>query len=240
MYLLNSKGTLYLLPAWLGENSSNSIFSEELKSLVPKLTHYIVENEKSARRFLRFIYPEINQQELTLFKFNKKSELTEIQEILNVLKKGEDCGLLSEAGLPCIADPGNKVVEYCHENDIKVTPITGPSSIILALISSGLNGQNFSFNGYLPIDKTLLKKKLIELENLSLKNNSAQIFMETPFRNNAFLENLLQFLNPNTKLCVACNITLDSEFIKTKTIAEWKKSKIDLHKQPTIFIIQSN
>ena len=232
-------GVLYLLPAWLGETSSDEIFSTELKNVVKNTKHYIVENEKSARKFLKFIFPEVVQNELELFVFNKKSKIQDIQEVLTFLKDGTSIGLLSEAGMPCIADPGNTVVAYCHQNNIKVYPISGPSSILLALISSGMNGQNFSFHGYLPIDKLELKRKLIELETLSLKNSSAQIFMETPFRNNALYSFLLECLKPNTNLCVATDLTLPSQFISTKTIKEWKKIKIDLNKKPTIFIIES-
>lgn len=232
-------GILYLLPAWLGETSTDEVFSMELKNVVKNIKYYIVENEKSARKFLKFIFPEVVQNELELFIFNKKSKTQDIQEILTILKGGTSVGLLSEAGMPCIADPGNTVVAYCHQNNIKVHPISGPSSILLALISSGMNGQNFSFHGYLPIDKLELKRKLIELENLSLKNYSAQIFIETPFRNNALYSFLLECLKPNTRLCVASDLTLPSQFISTKTIKEWKKIRVDLNKKPTIFILES-
>lgn len=232
-------GILYLLSAWLGETSSSDVFSNELKNTVKNIKHYIVENEKSARKFLKFIFAEVAQNELELYIFNKKSEIQDIQEVLTILKEGTSVGLLSEAGMPCIADPGNVIVAYCHQNNIKVHPITGPSSILLALISSGMNGQNFSFHGYLPIDKSELKRKLFELENLSSKNGSAQIFMETPFRNNALFSFLLETLKPNTNLCVATDLTLPTQFILTKTIKDWKKMKVDFNKKPTIFILEN-
>jgi 16S rRNA (cytidine1402-2'-O)-methyltransferase len=147
---------------------------------------------------------------------------------------------MSEAGCPGIADPGSEVVRIAHEMKIQVVPLVGPSSIILALMSSGMNGQNFAFNGYLPIDKDERKRALKNLERHSFENHQAQLFIETPYRNNKLLENAVAVLNPNTRLCIACDITLPTEFIKTKTIAEWKKNSVDLHKRPTLFIIQKD
>ncbi|NHW58564.1 SAM-dependent methyltransferase, partial [Escherichia coli] len=161
---------------------------------------------KTARKVIKFFCPEKKQSELKLFLLNKHSEEKDLQEATLLMKQGTDFGLLSEAGLPCIADPGNIMVKWAHQNDIQVVPISGPSSIILALISSGFNGQNFTFNGYLPIDKVERKKQILFLEQQVQKTGYTQIFMETPYRNNQLLEDLCKFLNPNTKLCIAANV----------------------------------
>lgn len=232
-------GTLFLLPCYLGENSSVKIFSEYQKQIISKLTYFVVENEKSARKFLKFIFPEVNQQELQIEILNKNTNETALEKIIQPLLDGNNIGLLSEAGLPCIADPGNILVQFCHERNIEVKPISGPTSIILALISSGLNGQKFTFHGYLPIDKLQVKVFIKEIERKSVQQNSAEIFMETPYRNNQLLEIILQTCAPQTLLCIATNITLSNEKIKTKTIANWKSKIPDLHKKPTIFILQS-
>ena len=153
---------------------------------------------------------------------------------------GEHVGLLSEAGCPGIADPGADIVSIAHKENIKVVPLVGPSSILLALMSSGMNGQSFAFNGYLPIDKSERKKSLKSLEKLSLDKKQTQLFIETPYRNNKMLEDICSSLHPNTRVCVACDITLPTEYIKTQTVNEWKHTNIDLHKRPAIFIIQKD
>ena len=159
---------------------------------------------------------------------------------LNACIKGKPVGLLSEAGCPGIADPGASVVNIAHQKDIQVVPLVGPSSILLALMSSGMNGQNFTFNGYLPIDKNERKTTLKKLERLSFEQNQSQLFIETPYRNNKMLEDICASLNKNTRVCIACDITLATEYIKTKTVSEWKQSNIDLHKRPAIFIIHKD
>jgi 16S rRNA (cytidine1402-2'-O)-methyltransferase len=159
---------------------------------------------------------------------------------LDACKKGLSVGLLSEAGCPAIADPGADIVKLAHQNNIQVVPLVGPSSIILALMGSGMNGQSFAFNGYLPIDKDQRKSELKRLERLSFEQNQTQLFIETPYRNNKMLEDLIAVLHPQTRVCVACDITLPSEFIKTYTANEWKKIKVDLHKRPAIFIIHKD
>ena len=175
---------------------------------------------------------------MKLFFFDKYSESSDLKEAQKLMKSGQDFGLLSEAGLPCIADPGNLMVKWSHENNIKVIPINGPSSIILALISSGFNGQEFTFHGYLPIDREQKKKQILFLENQVQKSGYSQIFMETPYRNNQLLEDLIKFLNPNTKLCIAANINNPTEeFIKTLKISEWKNKKPELHKIPAVFVL---
>lgn len=229
---------LFLIPAYLSEESPIDYFAPSIKEYILKTDYFFVENEKTARKVIKFFAPEKKQSDLKLFLLDKYSENADLKEAQNLMKSGQDFGLLSEAGLPCIADPGNLMVKWCHENNIKVIPINGPSSIILALISSGFNGQEFTFNGYLPIDKEQKKKQILFLENQVQKSGYSQIFMETPYRNNQLLEDLIKFLNPNTKLCIAANINHPTEeFIKTLKISDWKNKIPELHKIPAVFVL---
>lgn len=229
---------LFLIPAYLSEESPIDYFAPSIKEYILKTDCFFVENEKTARKVIKFFAPEKKQSDLKLFLLDKYSESNDLKEAQKLMKSGQDFGLLSEAGLPCIADPGNLMVKWCHENNIKVIPINGPSSIILALISSGFNGQEFTFHGYLPIDKEQKKKQILFLENQVQKSGYSQIFMETPYRNNQLLEDLIKFLNPNTKLCIAANINHPTEeFIKTLKISDWKNKKPELHKIPAVFVL---
>ena len=229
---------LFLIPAYLSEESPIDYFAPSIKEYILKTDYFFVENEKTARKVIKFFAPEKKQSDLKLFLLDKYSESADLKEAQKLIKSGQDFGLLSEAGLPCIADPGNVMVKWCHENNIKVIPINGPSSIILALISSGFNGQEFTFHGYLPIDKEQKKKQILFLENQVQKSGYSQIFMETPYRNNQLLEDLIKFLNPNTKLCIAANINHPTEeFIKTLKISDWKNKKPELHKIPAVFVL---
>ncbi|GAB1356894.1 SAM-dependent methyltransferase [Cloacibacterium normanense] len=229
---------LFLIPAYLSEESPIDYFAPSIKEYILKTDYFFVENEKTARKVIKFFAPEKKQSDLKLFLLDKYSESNDLKEAQKLMKSGQDFGLLSEAGLPCIADPGNLMVKWCHENNIKVLPINGPSSIILALISSGFNGQEFTFHGYLPIDKEQKKKQILFLENQVQKSGYSQIFMETPYRNNQLLEDLIKFLNPNTKLCIAANINHPTEeFIKTLKISDWKNKKPELHKIPAVFVL---
>ena len=229
---------LFLIPAYLSENSPLDYFAPAIKEYILKTDYFFVENEKTARKVIKFFCPEKKQPDLKLFLLDKYSENADLKEAQKLMKQGQDFGLMSEAGLPCIADPGNIMVKWAHENKMKVVPVNGPSSIILALISSGFNGQQFTFHGYLPIDKSEKKSKIQWLETQVQKTGYSQIFMETPYRNNQLLEDLIKFLNPNTKLCIAANINdPESEFIKTLKISDWKKEKTDLHKIPAVFVL---
>ncbi|GAA5090451.1 SAM-dependent methyltransferase [Chryseobacterium ginsengisoli] len=229
---------LFLLPAYLSENTSITHFSPVIKDYIMQTDYFFVENEKTARKVVKFFAPEKKQSDLKLFLLDKYTENVDIKEAQELMIKGQDFGLLSEAGLPCIADPGNLIVKWCHEKNIRVIPISGPSSIILALISSGFNGQEFTFNGYLLIERGEKKKQILQLESLVQKTGYSQIFMETPYRNNQLFEDLTKFLSPNTKLCIAANINdPEHEFIKTKTIKEWQKAKPELHKIPAVFVL---
>ena len=229
---------LFLIPTYLSDESPIDYFAPSIKEYILKTDYFFVENEKTARKVIKFFAPEKKQSDLKLFLLDKYSESNDLKEAQKLMKSGQDFGLLSEAGLPCIADPGNLMVKWCHENNIKVIPINGPSSIILALISSGFNGQEFTFHGYLPIDKEQKKKQILFLENQVQKSGYSQIFMETPYRNNQLLEDLIKFLNPNTKLCIAANINHPTEeFIKTLKISDWKNKKPELHKIPAVFVL---
>ena len=229
---------LFLIPAYLSDESPIDYFAPSIKEYILKTDYFFVENEKTARKVIKFFAPEKKQSDLKLFLLDKYSESNDLKDAQKLMKSGQDFGLLSEAGLPCIADPGNLMVKWCHENNVKVIPINGPSSIILALISSGFNGQEFTFHGYLPIDKEQKKKQILFLENQVQKSGYSQIFMETPYRNNQLLEDLIKFLNPNTKLCIAANINHPTEeFIKTLKISDWKNKKPELHKIPAVFVL---
>lgn len=233
-------GKLYLIPVNLGESNPDKVFPPLNKKIIEGINDFIVENEKSARRFIKQILPEKSQPDLKLHGLNKFTEASEIPGFLDAAKEGRNIGLLSEAGCPGVADPGAEVVKFAHRFNIQVVPLIGPSSILLAMMASGMNGQSFTFHGYLPIDKKERKNEIKQLEKISLERNQAQIFIETPYRNMKFLEDLTQNLHATTRICVACDLTLETEFIKTATASEWKNIKADLHKRPAIFIIQKD
>lgn len=235
-----TKGKLYLIPTRLGDNPPLEVLPISIKKIVEDINNYIVENEKTARRFIKRISPNKSQPSLKLQVLNKYTTEAERNTFLHPCLNGLSIGLLSEAGCPAIADPGSDIVSLAHQMDIKVVPLVGPSSIILALMASGMNGQSFTFNGYLPIDKSERKSKIKTLERLSAEQNQAQIFIETPYRNMKMLEDLCNTLQGNTRICVACDLTLPTEFIQTKTALDWKNNKEDLHKRPSIFIIQKD
>ena len=232
------KGNLYLIPTTLGDNEPLEVMPYSVKTIVEMVDYFIVENEKSARRFIKKITPKKSQPSLTIMKLDKYAVELETQTFLNVCDQGVSVGLLSEAGVPAVADPGATIVKLAHEKGIKVVPLVGPSSILMALMSSGLNGQNFAFNGYLPIDNSERKKSIKELEKLSKDKNQSQIFIETPYRNEKMFTDLKSTLTPGTSLCIAVDISLPSEYIKTYTVSEWRRIAPSLHKRPAIFIIQ--
>lgn len=211
-----------------------------VRNVVERIDHFIVENEKSARRSIKGLVPEKSQPSLHLYLLNKHTDAADLPSFLKACKEGKDVGLLSEAGCPGIADPGAEIVRIAHQEGIRVIPMVGPSSILLAMMASGLNGQNFAFNGYLPIDKAARKSELKALEKRSLERNQAQVFIETPYRNTKMLEDLVQHLHPATRLCIGCDISLPSEFIMTRSIKEWAGTRVDLHKRPAIFILQKD
>lgn len=236
----NKLGNLYLIPTTLGDNAPLEVLPISVKKVIEEVNTFIVENEKTARRFIKKISSGKSQAALNMFHLNKFTDALELPEFLEPCLKGIDVGLLSEAGCPGVADPGADIVKLAHKKNIKVVPLVGPSSILLAMMSSGMNGQSFAFNGYLPIDKSERKKEIKRLERLSFERNQSQIFIETPYRNNKMIEDLSNILDSNTNVSVACDITLPTEFIKTQTASTWKKNKVDLHKRPTIFIIHKS
>ena len=236
--MTNTKGNLYLIPCPLGDVPPLAVLPISVKTAIERINHYIVEHEKDARRFIKSIASDKKQSELKIQEINKFTHSEEIPSMINPCLEGFDVGVISDAGCPGIADPGARVVHYAHEKGIRVIPLVGPSSILLAMMASGFNGQNFAFNGYLPIDKGERKTELKRLEKISKDIDQSQLFIETPYRNNQMLQSLTEILNPQTRICVACDITLPTEYIRTTTVEQWKKRKVDLHKRPTLFIVQ--
>lgn len=234
----NMPGKLFLIPTTLGDSAPLEVLPISIKRAIEDIDHYIVENEKTARRFIKKISPRKPQPSLHIEILNKYTEAENLPNFLQPCLEGRDVGVLSEAGCPGIADPGADIVKVAHEKNIQVVPLVGPSSIFLALMASGMNGQNFAFNGYLPIDASERKKAIKSLEKSSVALNQSQLFIETPYRNDKLLADLLKILSDRTHLCIASDITLPNEYIRTKTVLAWKKGVPELHKRPTIFIVQ--
>jgi len=234
------KGSIYLIPSLIGENDTKSSITPRLVEVINTINTYIVENERSARRFLKIAGIEKPIDSLKFFVLNNETPPGEISRYLDPIENGTDAGIISEAGCPGIADPGAEVVKLAHQKGIKVIPLVGASSIFMALMASGMNGQNFAFTGYLPIKKPDRVMALKTLEKRSIQENQTQIFMETPYRNNQLLADILTVCKPNTHLCIACDITLESEFIKNQTIKQWKNDIPDIDKRPAIFLLHSN
>ncbi|HWU34728.1 MAG TPA: SAM-dependent methyltransferase [Methylovorus sp.] len=231
-------GTLYLIPVTLGDDRLDNALPTDVVSLARKLDTFVVENEKTARRFLSLIKTDKPVRELTLLTLNEHTEDKALPELLKPLLQGHNVGIMSEAGCPGIADPGARLVDLAHRKGIRVVPLVGPSSILLSLMASGLDGQRFSFHGYLPSDKAARIQRLKELERESQKWQQTQLFIETPYRNQHMLEDILAHCQGTTKLCVATNISLSTERIATRTVSEWKRQDLpDIHRQPTVFLL---
>jgi len=231
-------GKLYLIPTTLGETENPfDVLPQTIKRSIELIDYYIVENEKTARKFIKSVHPEKVQATLNLSALNKHTQKSEHADMIQACLEGKNVGLMSEAGCPGVADPGAVIVKLAHEKGIQVVPLVGPSSILLAIMASGMNGQSFAFNGYIPIEATEKRAALRNLEKLSMDKNQSQIFIETPYRNNKMLEDILNALSPETHLCIAADITLPQEYIKTMRVVNWKKTKVDIHNRPTIFII---
>ena len=228
---------LYLITATLGETPPKQVLPEYNIEIISRISYFIVENIRTARRFIKSILPNTDIDALTFFTLNKHTSPDDIAGYLNPLSDNKSIGIISEAGCPCVADPGADVVAIAQMRNFKVVPLVGPSSILLALMASGFNGQSFTFHGYLPIDAAERSKFLKLLEQNIITRNQTQIFIETPFRNNKMLENIIRNCRPQTKLCIAADITLPTEFIKTKSIEDWKKHFPDLNKRPCIFLL---
>ncbi len=226
-----------MIPNFLGPANPGHVFPEYNVRVLAGLDYFIAEREKSARRLIKALVPDKNQAQLHFFELNRHTVPGEIKHFLRPLLEGKPMGLMSEAGLPGIADPGAQVVRLAHRQGIKVEPLTGPSSIFLALMASGLNGQRFAFHGYLPVKSPELSKRLRQLEMRSRRENETQIFIETPYRNDKMLDALLKTLHPDTLLCVAADLTLDTEWISTRRVGDWSRMTLPaLHKRPAIFL----
>ena len=228
---------LYLIPVTLGDTSIERVLPSYNKAIIVQIKYFIVENVRSARRFLKKVDSDVDIDSLTFYELNQHTDRNLISTYLDPLTKGFPMGIISEAGCPAIADPGADVMAIAQRKNIQVIPLVGPSSIILSVMASGFNGQSFAFNGYLPINAEERIKKLRLLEQKVYNENQTQLFIETPYRNNKLLEELLRVLRPQTRLCIAANITCEGEYIKTKTIKEWKGKQPDLSKLPCIFLI---
>jgi len=233
-----ANGILYLIPVPLSDDAAFQSFTPYLVETINSLDEYIVENEKTARKFLKLAGLKIPQSELTIHDYGKHvRDKGNINDFFEGLKQGKSVGLMSEAGCPGVADPGASIVARAHQLGIKVVPLVGPSSILLALMASGFSGQKFAFHGYLPIDKIDRAKEIKNLEQQSAREKQTQIFIETPFRNNQLLADLLKICKPSTLLCVGSNVTAADENIQSLTVGEWRKRSYDYHKKPTIFLL---
>ncbi|MBE7177160.1 MAG: SAM-dependent methyltransferase [Mucilaginibacter polytrichastri] len=232
-------GTLFLIPVPLADDVVTRSAPLFLQETVARIDEYIVENEKTARKFLRALHPQINQQKLVLHDYGKhtRRQKADFTPFFDGLLQGRDAGLMSEAGCPGVADPGADIVAEAHRRGIKVVPLVGPSSILLALMASGFSGQSFTFHGYLPIDKADRSRRIKELEAAAERSRQTQIFIETPFRNNPLLHDLLANLKPQTRLCVACDLTTPTETVISMPVSVWKKQNHDFHKRPAIFLL---
>lgn len=229
-------GKIYLIPTTLGENSIHTI-PEYVKQIIFSIDELIVENEKTARHFLKEVGIKKSLQEIILHPLNKRTEEKDLESYLKNIFSGKNIGIISEAGCPAVADPGAEIVRIAHRKNIQVVPLVGANSILLALMASGMNGQNFVFHGYLPIDKNERRKKIKELEQKSARENQTQLFMETPFRNQQLLQDIVDSCSANTLLCIATDLMLATEFVQTKSISQWKNSLPEINKRPTIFLI---
>ena len=232
------EAALYLIPVTLGETEIGQVLPPYNHDIIVEIKHFIVENIRSARRFLKKTEKTIDIDQLTFYELNRHTDRKFIGEYLEPLKKGQPVGIISEAGCPAIADPGADVVAIAQQRGYKVVPLVGPSSIIMSVMASGFNGQSFAFNGYLPVEVPQRIKALKKLEQKVQNENQTQLFIETPYRNAKMIETILNALNPKTKLCIAAGITCPEEYIKTLTVSDWKKQKLpDLGKIPAIFVL---
>ena len=231
-------GKLFLIPAPLGDGELKSVIPQGTIEILCSLHFFIVEELRTARRYLKKAGVKTPMEELVFFELNEHTPETDIPGLLKPILEGKDMGLLSEAGAPAVADPGAGLVALAHRQAIQVIPLAGPSSLLLALMASGLNGQSFAFAGYLPVKAQERQQRIRQLEKRSIAERQTQFFIETPYRNNALLSDLLLCCAPNTRLCIAAGLTTPEEFIQTKTIAQWKKTEVAIHKKPCIFLIQ--
>jgi len=231
------KGVLYLVPNTLGNPDTKLTIPEAIRTRVSDITVFIVEDLRSARRYLKNLNRDMDIDSLTFFELNEHTEESEIPSFLERIEQGSDAAIISESGVPGVADPGAEAVRIAHEKGIRVVPLTGPSSIMLALMASGLNGQNFCFHGYLPVKRPERIRKIREIEQQALRKGETQLFIEAPYRNDALLADILGSCSSFTRLCIAVDLTCETEEIKTATISHWKKHIPKLHKRPALFLL---
>ncbi|PCH96195.1 MAG: SAM-dependent methyltransferase [Bacteroidetes bacterium] len=236
---MSKKGILYLIPALIGDSPTDFALPASTQAVVNDIRFYAVENLRSARRFLSKLKISTPINELEFAELNKRTPSNEVETILAQLLNGSNVGVISEAGCPGVADPGASIVSLAHDKGIRVVPMVGPSSILLALMASGMNGQNFVFHGYLPKEKHKRIKSIVEVEKMAYDLNQTQIFMEAPYRNMPLVEDVIKHCNEETRLCVATSITSSDERIVTRTIAQWRKNIPNINKKPTIFLLSS-
>lgn len=232
----NRPGRLYLIPTVLAPETASSVLSPQIREVIAQTEHFFVENVRTARRFISELQLRKPIEDLNFYLLDKDTPLPETRAQLQLVLQGKDAGVLSEAGCPGVADPGAVAVSLAHQMGIPVIPLVGPSSILLALMASGFSGQSFVFHGYLPIDRPERAKAIRQLEREAKVKRQTQIFMETPFRNNQLLQDILQNTQADTQLCIACHLTAPDEMVRTLAIKDWKKQLPDLHKKPTIFL----
>jgi 16S rRNA (cytidine1402-2'-O)-methyltransferase len=232
-------GTLYLIPVTMGDSPVHHVIPAYVLELMDRLDHFMVEDLRSARRYLKRAGISKAIDDLSLYLLNEHTDDQATESLLAVLTNGNDAGLLSEAGMPAVADPGSKLVALAHRHGIRVVPLAGPSSILMALMASGMNGQSFRFHGYLPVKKKLRLGSLRKIEKTARETGETQIFMETPYRNMSLLVDIVNICCDDTLLCIASDISLESEYIKTKTVREWKEKLPDIHKRPAVFLISA-
>lgn len=233
---MTSRGKLFLIPTIISENTIERVIHPQIKNELQNIKHFLAEDIRTARRYLSSLKVYNSIEDINFQVLNKETTEKELEDLFNALFEGENLGIISESGCPGIADPGAIAVKYAHDNGIRVVPLVGPSSILLALMASGLNGQHFAFQGYLPINTIEVNKAVKNLEKESKIKNMTQIFIETPYRNNSLMQNLLKGLNDNTLLCLAIDVTGEAENIKTLTVKSWRQVKQDLPKLPVVFL----
>ena len=231
------QAALYLIPVTLGDTEIDRVLPNYNRSIIAGISHFVVENIRSARRFLRRSNPDIVIDDLTFYTLDEHTRPEEISAFLAPLREGKPVGVISEAGCPAIADPGADLVAIAQREELPVVPLVGPSSILMSLMASGFNGQSFAFNGYLPVEPAERTRKIKQLEQRAYSEEQTQIFIETPYRNHKMIEELVKTCRPTTRLCVACDISCEGEEIHTRTIAQWKKAQYDIQKRPAIFLI---
>jgi 16S rRNA (cytidine1402-2'-O)-methyltransferase len=231
------KGKLFLIPAQLGDTDPADVIPEGTIAILRQLEVFVVEELRTARRFLKKAGFTKPFEKVTFLLLNEHTRIEDLSSLIKPALEGRDTGLLSEAGMPCIADPGSELAKIAHQSGVRVVPLTGPSSIFLALAASGFNGQNFTFNGYLPVEREKRNKKIKELEKVSYEKDQTQVFIETPYRNNQMFQSLTEVCRDETLLCLAADLTSPGEFVCVRSIREWRKEKPDLGRRPCVFLL---